>query len=106
MDDNRQEFAKGLNLFTKRSHAKSGPVKKFCDTWIGRGLPATRRIRTPSPRDGTDASNPLFLSVDSESNLASQAPDWISPETMECVAQLMEEQNVPSRQILSASGGT
>jgi hypothetical protein len=48
----------------------------------------------------------LFLSVDSESNLASQAPDWISPETMECVAQLMEEQNVPSRQILSASGGT
>ena len=44
--------------------------------------------------------------IDSESNLASQAAAWISPETMECVAQLMEEQNAPSRQVLSASGGT
>jgi hypothetical protein len=31
---------------------------------------------------------------------------WISPETMEWVAQLLEEQNALLRQILSASGDT
>jgi hypothetical protein len=47
----------------------------------------------------------LVSIVDSESNLASQAPAWISPETMEYVAQRMEEQNALLRQVLSASGG-
>ena len=49
MDDNRQEFAKGLNLFTKRSHVKSGPVKKFSDTWTGQARLLPGVVRPPPP---------------------------------------------------------
>jgi hypothetical protein len=72
------------------------PVKKFSDTWTGRLRRALGEAE-PLPPCRNRRKQPVVSIIDSESNLVSQASAWISPETMECVAQLMEEQNAPSR---------